>query len=211
MLGARLQFLYSLILPRPPFEIPPSHHDPIRHIRNSRRHTLSTHPSKISWDSAQDYDAGQTLTRPTSPYTPAKIARHRRNSATDTPRSTVSKKSRRATTCCCSCHCPYTTPKCSVDSELNMIQAAPTLDLPYVEDNDIFGPTLEMPPHILRKRKSKLPSRPASEYSFPRIYSKDHFYQHSRRHSGDSFGSVKVHRPLTKCLNAQTKAYSSAN
>ncbi|KAK0205040.1 hypothetical protein DFS33DRAFT_726338 [Desarmillaria ectypa] len=194
MFDARLQFLYSLILPRPPFEIPPSHHDPIRCIRNPRGHTLSTYPSKISWDSAQDYGADQTLTRLTSPHTSAKMVRQRQNSATDTPGSIVSKKSRRATTCCCSCHCPYITPKRSLDSELNMIHAAPPLDSSfpsYAEDNEIFGPTLETPLRSLRKRKSKLPPRPASEYSFPRIYSIDHFYQHSRRHSGDSFGSVK--------------------
>ncbi|SJL09925.1 uncharacterized protein ARMOST_13306 [Armillaria ostoyae] len=177
-----------------PFEIPPSQHDPIRCITNPRRHTLN--PSKISWDSAQDYGADQTLTRPTSPHTPAKMVRQRRNSIADTPALIVSKKLRRATACCCSCHCPYTTPKHSVNSELNVIHAAPPSPLdpsfpPYTEGDDIFGPTLETPLRSLRKRKSKLPPRPASEYSFPRIYSKDHFYQHTRKHSGDSFGSVK--------------------
>ncbi|KAK0446172.1 hypothetical protein EV421DRAFT_255830 [Armillaria borealis] len=158
MFDNRLQFIYSLILPRPPFEIPPSHHDPIRCITNPRRHTLSTYPSKISRDSAQDYGADQTLTRPTSPHTPAKMVRQRRNSVADTPASIVSKKSRRATACCCSCHCPYTTPKHSVNSELNVIHAAPPSPLdpsfPPCTGDDIFGPTLETPLRSLRKRKS---------------------------------------------------------
>ncbi|PBL03309.1 hypothetical protein ARMGADRAFT_11450 [Armillaria gallica] len=216
MFDNRLQFIYSLILPRPPFEIPPSHHDPIRCITNPRRHTLSTYPSKISWDFAQDYGADQTLTRPTSPHTPAKMARQRRNSAADTPASIVSKKSRRATTCCCSCHCPYTAPKYSVGSELNVIHAASPSPLdpsfpPCSEGDDVFGPTRETPLRSLRKRKSELPPRPASEYSFPRIYSKDHFYQHTRRHSGDSFGSVKrkLKRHLSRRILSKTSAQAS--
>ncbi|PBK75954.1 hypothetical protein ARMSODRAFT_417104 [Armillaria solidipes] len=140
MFDNRLQFIYSLILPRPPFEIPPSHHDPIRCITNPRRHTLN--PSKISWDSAQDYGADQTLTLPTSPHTPEKIARQRRNSVADTPASIVSKKSRRATACCCSCHCPYTTPKHSVNSELNVIHAAPPSPLVRCMLNDNIWPAL---------------------------------------------------------------------
>ncbi|KAK0223502.1 hypothetical protein IW262DRAFT_1367342 [Armillaria fumosa] len=216
MFDNRLQFLYSLILPRPPFEIPPSHHDPIRCVTNPRRHTLSTYPSEISWDPAQNYGVDQTFTRPASPHTPAKLTRQRRNSAADTRASIVSKKSRRAATCCCSCHCPYTTPRRSADSGLNVIHAAPPspLDPPFppcAEGDDIFGPTLEPPLHSLRKRKNKIPPRPASEYSFPRIYSKDHFYQQARRHSGDSFGSVKrkLKRHLSRPFLSQDSAQVS--
>ncbi|KAG7451359.1 uncharacterized protein BT62DRAFT_419218 [Guyanagaster necrorhizus] len=69
-------------------------------------------PSKISWDSvlsAQDYGADKTFTRPASPLSPTKITREKKNSAISTLGTMVSRTSKRVTTCCCSCHCAYTT------------------------------------------------------------------------------------------------------